>query len=218
MPMRFRSILTTARFNRFLYRFIRIYSRTFRLKIENEARWMHLISSGKPVLLCAWHQQFFSAIRHFKGYAKYRPALMISRSWDGEIIAAVASQTGWQTVRGSSSRGGRSALRAMVSHLESSKLAAHILDGPTGPMGVVKTGVIRIAHGALAVIVPVSVSANQAIYFNSWDRFMLPLPFSRVTLRFGDPVKFAPTKDAKTFEQQRCRLEAIMAPCLITDP
>ncbi len=213
-----KSILADPRFLRFLYHFLRIYGRTFRLRIENEARWQQLIEAGTPVLLCTWHQQFFSAIRHFKRYAKYQPALMISRSRDGAIIAAVAGQSGWKAVRGSSSRGGKPALRSMIRHLECSKLAAHILDGPTGPMGVVKAGAIRLAHVAQATIVPFSISARWALYFNSWDRFMLPLPFSRVTLRFSDPVWFAPTNDPEDFERQRARLEAMMAPYLVNRP
>jgi lysophospholipid acyltransferase (LPLAT)-like uncharacterized protein len=175
-----------------------------------------LIDAGTPVLLCTWHQQFFSAIRHFRTYAKYRPALMISRSRDGAIIAAVARRTGWATVRGSSSRGGKSALRAMIRHMKKRHLGAHILDGPTGPIGVVKAGIIRMAHESHAVIVPFSVTASRALYFNSWDRFMLPLPFSRVTLRFTEPVRLTPTTDPSTFEGQRARLEAMMAPSLIT--
>ncbi len=210
------SIMATPSFQRWLYRFIHIYSRTLRLRIENESRWQQLIDQGTPVLLCTWHQQFFTAIRHFKRYAKYQPALMISRSRDGAIIAAVARQTGWKTIRGSSSRGGKSALRSMIHHLECFKLAAHILDGPTGPMGVVKAGAIRLAHAARATIVPFSVSAHRALYFNSWDRFMLPLPFSRVTLKFGDPIRFTPTSDPEAFERQRVRLEAILAPSLAT--
>jgi lysophospholipid acyltransferase (LPLAT)-like uncharacterized protein len=104
----------------------------------------------------------------------------------------------------------------MIRHLEGSRLAAHILDGPTGPMGIVKAGAIRLAHAAQATIVPFSVSARRAIYFNSWDRFMLPLPFSRVTLKFGAPVQFASTNDPEIFEKQRVRLEAMMAPFLVT--
>ena len=156
-----KSILAAPTFHRFLYHFVRIYSGTFRFEIENEARWRQLIDKGTPVLLCGWHQQFFSAIRPFKRYAKYHPALMISRSQDGAIIAAVARQTGWETVRGSSSRGGKPALSSMIRHLERSNLAAHILDGPTGPIGVVKAGAIRLAHAAQATIVPVSVSARR---------------------------------------------------------
>jgi lysophospholipid acyltransferase (LPLAT)-like uncharacterized protein len=209
-------ILASPIFHRVLYLFIRFYSRTFRLRVVNEARWQKTLADGSPVLLCAWHQQFFGAIRHFKNYAPYRPQLMISQSRDGSIIAAVAHQSGWQTARGSSSRGGKTALRAMITHLKASNLGAHILDGPTGPMGVVKAGAIRLAHASRAAIVPVSISAKRAFYFNSWDRFMLPAPFSRVVLTFGDPVRFEPTDDPEAFEAQRLRLEAIMAPLLIT--
>jgi lysophospholipid acyltransferase (LPLAT)-like uncharacterized protein len=211
------SILAAPNFHRFLYHFIRIYSGSFRFEIQNETRWRQLIEMGTPVLLCTWHQQFFAAISPFKRYAKYRPALMISRSRDGAIIAAVARRTGWKTVRGSSSRGGKSALRSMIRHLEESKLAAHILDGPTGPIGVVKAGAIRLAHAAQATIVPFSVSANRAHYFSSWDRFMLPMPFSRVILRFGDPLRFSPTRDPVAFEEQRARLETTLAPFLIAN-
>jgi lysophospholipid acyltransferase (LPLAT)-like uncharacterized protein len=91
-------------------------------------------------------------------------------------------------------------------------MGAHILDGPTGPIGVVKAGVIRMAHESHAVIVPFSVTANRALVFKSGDRFMLPLPFSRVTLRFDEPVRLAPTTDPKTFERQRARIEAMMSP------
>ena len=161
-------ILATRALHRCLYHFIRIYSGTFRFRIENEARWRQLTDKGTPMLLCAWHQQFFSAIRPFKRYAKYQPALRISRSRDGAIVAAVARQTGWKTVRGSSSRGGKPALRAMISHLECSRLAGHILDEPTGPIGGVKAGVIRLAHAAQATIIPFSISAGWPLYFNSW--------------------------------------------------
>jgi hypothetical protein len=205
-----RAILSASLFHRFLHLIISTYSRTLQLKIENEADWQHLVDNGTPVLLCAWHQQFFSAIRPFERYQKYRPALMISQSRDGSIIAAVARHSGWIPVRGSSSRGGRGALRDMIRHLESNKLAAHILDGPTGPIGVVKAGAVRLAHAAHAVIIPFSVSARRAWFFNSWDRFMLPLPFSKVTLTFGQPVRFTPTDDRQIFERQRSRLEAMM--------
>jgi len=209
--------LASPTVHRWLYLFIRLYSRTFRLRVVNENRWQQIVAAGSPVLLCAWHQQFFGAIRHFRNYKRYRPALMISKSRDGSIIAAVAHHSGWRTARGSSSRGGKSALRAMIVHLQTSGLGAHILDGPTGPIGVVKAGAIRLAHASRAVIVPVSVSASRAFYFNSWDRFMLPAPFSRVTLTFGDPVRLSPTKDPDMFERQRSRLEAIMTPHLILD-
>jgi lysophospholipid acyltransferase (LPLAT)-like uncharacterized protein len=69
---------------------------------------------------------------------------------------------------------------------------------------------IRIAHAADAVIVPFYIIADQAWYFKSWDRFMLPKPFSRVTLRFGDMIRLPATDDEEEFEAQRVEVEKIM--------
>jgi len=170
--------------------------------------------NGGVVLLCAWHQQFFSAIRPFKKYKTFNPGIMISQSRDGEIVAKIALRSGWNPVRGSSSKGGMEALRKMIAHLKKKKLALHIIDGPKGPSGIVKPGVIRLAHAADAVIVPFSVSAKKAWYFNSWDKFLLPKPFSKVILRFGEMIKFDRVKDREILERQRMRLEEIMLPAL----
>ena len=195
-----------------LFRLIRIYSWTFKVKVINEKEWIEYLGKGGKVLICAWHQQFFSAIRHFKQYEKYNPSLMISKSKDGEIIAGVAKRTGWYTARGSSSRGGGEALHDMIGRLKKFGLAGHIVDGPRGPAGKVKPGVIRLAHGTGSLIVPCYASADRAWYINSWDKFMLPKPFAKVTLHFGEMIKFDPTENNEDFEKQRQHLENIMRP------
>jgi lysophospholipid acyltransferase (LPLAT)-like uncharacterized protein len=170
--------------------------------------------NGGVVLLCTWHQQFFSAILPFKNYKTFNPSIMISQSRDGEIVAKIALRSGWNPVRGSSSKGGMEALKKMITHLKEKKLAAHIVDGPNGPLGIIKPGVIRLAHSTDAVIVPFSVSAEKAWYFNSWDKFLLPKPFSKVFLRFGKMIKLDRVKDKEIFERQRMRLEEVMLPTL----
>ncbi|MFC1859042.1 lysophospholipid acyltransferase family protein [Thermodesulfobacteriota bacterium] len=207
-------LFTTELFISFFYRFNRIYSWTFRLKVENEKEWMDYLKNGGTVLLCTWHQQFFSAIRHFQNYKVFNPSIMISQSKDGEIVAGVAKRTGWHPVRGSSSKGGKRALRNMIDNFKKTKLASHIVDGPRGPSGKVKAGVIRLAHVANAVIVPFYVSAENGWHFNSWDEFLLPKPFSKVSLRFGKMIKFESVKDEDSFEKQRKQLEDIMLPAL----
>lgn len=193
-----------------LYHFIRLYSLLFRFRVENEKQWMAHYKKGGAVILCVYHQQFVSAIRYFKGYQQYKPGLMISQSRDGEVIAGVANRTGWVTVRGSSTRGGVAALKMMIDHLKENRLAAHIVDGPRGPVFKVKAGVLRMAHESNAVIVPFYTASNNAWYFNSWDRFMLPKPFSKVILRYGDMIKFKPPATPEEFETQRQSLEDIM--------
>lgn len=214
MTKKINRILTSGAFLCFLYRFIRAYAWTFRLTVENEKGWMDILAKGDKVLLCAWHQQFFGAIRHFRNYRHLRPCLMISRSKDGEIIAGVAERTGWIPVRGSSSRGGREAMKEIIAKLNETGLAAHIVDGPQGPAGVVKNGLIAIAQATGAAIVPLYVSADRAWYFHSWDRFMLPKPFSRVAIRFDDPIRLPPAENETAFETQRDFVEERMLPHL----
>ena len=203
-------VILSKPFLAFLYRFIRAYAWTFRLEVENEAPWMTHLQNGGRVILCTWHQQFFAAIRHFQNYRAHRPGLMISLSKDGKIIASVAKRTGWEPVRGSSSRGGIAAMRELIGILRRTRLAGHIVDGPRGPAGIVKSGLIRIAHAADAAIVPFYVSADRAWYFNSWDRFMLPKPFSRIRLRFDEMTRLAATEDEAEFEAQRAAVEQTM--------
>ena len=206
------AITTSKPFLGLLYRLIRMYGRTFRLTIENENAWLEYLQNGGAVVLCTWHQQFFAVIRYFQNYRGYHPGLMISQSRDGKIIAGVAARSGWYPVRGSSSRGGGEAFRQMTQHLQETGLAAHIVDGPKGPAGIVKPGVIHLAHAAGAVIVPFYVSADKAWHFNSWDRFFLPRPFAHVTLRFGEMLKLDAVERKEDFEKYRLRLETIMLP------
>ena len=140
---------------------------------------------------------------------------MISQSRDGEIIAGVANLSGWHTVRGSSSKDGAAALQRMIQRLTETGLAAHILDGPRGPAGIVKRGAIYLAVGAEAVMVPVTAVSENAWHFKSWDRFMLPKPFSRVIIRYGDPILVPCDAHDDAIEEQRKYLQDIMLPALI---
>ncbi len=213
MFKRLKPIIYTRPFMVFAYYFIRCYASTFRLTVENEGPWMALVKAKKPVLLVLWHQQFFSAIRYFKTYSKFNPGLMISKSKDGELISSVANRTGWYTPRGSSSRGGKDALKAMIDHIQMYKFGAHVLDGPRGPIGRVKAGVIKMALETGAVVVPFYADADAAWFFNSWDRFMLPKPFTRVRIRYADPIRLE-LDDNTDFEGLRNRLEEEMRPGL----
>jgi len=193
---------------------IRLYCATFRLKVENETEWLNYLEQGGRVLLCGWHQQFFAGIRFFKKYKKYKPALMSSKSLDGQIAAGVAKRVGFHTVWGSSSKSASAALKEMILRLKDYRFALHILDGPRGPAGVVKAGAIAIAHGAGAVIVPGVIIVDRAWYLHSWDRFMIPKPFARVTIKYLPKLELPPEMNKAEYENQRKRLEMILQPYL----
>ena len=206
----YREAFTSPVLHRFLYRMVGAYTATFRITFTNERSWVDIVNGGGRVVLCVWHQQFFSLIRPFERYAVHRPALMISRSRDGELIAGVARRCGWHTVRGSSSKGGKAALKDMIRHMRAHRLAGHVVDGPQGPMGRVKAGAIYLALAARAVIVPVTVTPDRAWFFNSWDRFFIPKPFSRVRVHFGPLIRLERPRTEAAFEALRLRVENVM--------
>lgn len=205
MSLKINRILSSSFAQWLVYKFIRMYSLCYRLEVQNEEIWLNdYLNSGERILLCVHHQQFLPAIRYFQKYKQYKPGLMISQSKDGELIAAVANKSGWTTVRGSSSRGGTEALRGMIHHLAEHRLASHIIDGPRGPFGEVKPGAIRLAIAAKSCIVPFYCGADRAWHARSWDRFLIPKPFSKVILRFGEKIEIDQTT---SFEEQKMMLQ-----------
>ncbi len=214
MFKKIRKIATTKMFGRLIYGLALIYSMTFRVKVVNESQWMDYLEKGGRVLLCCWHQQFFIGVRLIRRYWAYSMTVMISKSTDGEIASRVAESAKIFPVRGSSSRGGGPALKEMINRLRQHRLALHLLDGPRGPAGEVKPGAIAIADAADAAIVPVHVRADRAWYMRSWDQYMVPKPFARVTVTFCPVRILEPIQSAEDFERQRKLLEDTLLPYL----
>ena len=197
------------------YGILRTYGRSFRIMVINEEPWMDYLRKGGSVLLCGWHQQFFATVAYFQKFKEFSPSLMISQSNDGDIGAGICRRAGWRPIRGSSSQGGLKALRRIIGELRRSRLAGHIVDGPRGPAGIVKPGTITLALAARAVIVPVSISADRAWFFNSWDRFMLPKPFAEIRFAFGAMIHPDGPEGKADVEVWRRRLESVMRPYLM---
>ena len=133
--------------------------------------------------------------------------MMVSQSRDGDIIARVAHDQGIAAVRGSTSRGGTGAIRALARAMKEHGLAGGITpDGPRGPRCVLQPGALLAARLAGALIVPVGLGFSRKKVFASWDAFQLPSPFARARLVFGEPVE-PPAGDGATFEWRAIELE-----------
>jgi len=139
------------------------------------------------VVAATWHR---GAIFLVWFLGKFHPMIMFSRSRDGELITRLAEQFGVIPIRGSSSRGGKDAWRGMLDFLSgpSPRKAATVLDGPRGPRCVAKKGMVVLAKEAGVPLMPIAVSACPALTLKkTWDRTLIPLPFSRVTVIFREP-------------------------------
>ncbi|HSO20302.1 MAG TPA: lysophospholipid acyltransferase family protein [Desulfosarcina sp.] len=184
---------------------VRLISSTYRYRLVETENEQQAIDRHGSVVYASWHQRFFPGITFF---ATRKPiAIMISRSRDGEMIARVVDILGWRSVRGSSTRGGVQALKTIHTLTREGYRIGHIVDGPQGPFGEIKPGLITIAQFAGVPIVPVIMSAQRRWVFNSWDRFMVPKPFSRIFVRFAPPISVPRRLDATAFESLRQEIE-----------
>ncbi|HEV8268858.1 MAG TPA: lysophospholipid acyltransferase family protein [Thermoanaerobaculia bacterium] len=141
----------------------------------------------RPVLHAIWHQRMLLGILRFPFT---RTVTMASRSKDGEVIARFLGFWGFRAVRGSSSRGGGPALKEMIELLKGTGgWAALTPDGPRGPARRSKAGIAYLSAAVGAPALPVGASARRARFLRSWDRYLVPLPFSSCAVVFGPPVE-----------------------------
>jgi len=192
------------------YWILRLYLLMVRIRIFHEEELLDHLHRGGKGIVAVWHQRISPVIGYARRFREFTPVAMISQSRDGDLIADVARRLNFRPVRGSSSRGGREALAAMVAELSAHPLAVHAVDGPQGPRGLVKAGIIRMAQLSGAPIIPVYISVNRAWILRSWDRFLIPKPFSTVWVRWDEPIPVPATLDNDAFEALRLEIEKRM--------
>ena len=201
----------------FIYRYLIPYgglllvkalSATYRVRLYHPENEKDILDQHHSLIYASWHQRFFPGITFFS--SRKPIAIMISQSRDGEMVARVVDILGWRSVRGSSTRGGVAALKKLKDLARDGYKIGHIVDGPKGPFGKIKPGLLRIAQVAGKPIVPTIVSAQTKWVFNSWDRFMVPKPFSRVIIRFGEAIEVPADLDSERFERKRLDVEQRM--------
>jgi len=161
--------------------------RSCRMEVRGLEAISEIRNTHKPLLFIFWHRHIFTLIHQFRNSGA-RP--LISHSSDGDLVARVAREFGLNPIRGSSSRGGAAAFLTMMRSLSAADAEVLITaDGPKGPARKLKPGTVELARRTGAWLIPVSWYSRPVKVFNrSWDRFLLPLPFARIILSFGDPV------------------------------
>jgi hypothetical protein len=140
----------------------------------------------KPVIYAFWHRAVFASAWLWR---KTGLAVMVSRSFDGEYIARTIERFGFVAIRGSSSRGGAQALLGMRTQLEHGNAVVFTIDGPRGPRYVAKPGPVLLARASAAPIAAFYVAIDKPWVLNTWDRLMIPRPFSKVLVRFSAKMR-----------------------------
>ena len=154
---------------------------------------------------CFWHRCLIPCACYFHG--QFEPAVLISRSFDGELIARIIERLGFLTARGSSTRSGGSGLFALAKAVERGNPAVFTADGPRGPIYKAKPGAIKLAQLTGYAIGIFYAHPEKAWELRSWDRFLIPKPFSRVAISWGRQVEVPQTDDPIALEAKRVEVE-----------
>ena len=189
---------------------------TTRWRRVNPAAMEAFFNDGGKHLACIWHGRFALVHKLWKFGPGTKPAkFLISRSREGGLVAWVSRTVGAEVVRGSAAKrgqqkGGTEATREMARHLDGGGVMGMTPDGPRGPRMRAKRGPVQLAKIAGASLVPITWATSNRFVFDSWDKFILPLPFGRGALIWGDAIPVPEDADAAQMEAIRLKLEIEM--------
>jgi lysophospholipid acyltransferase (LPLAT)-like uncharacterized protein len=164
---------------------LHVLARSWRIRWANPEVLGELRARRQPVIFACWHGELLPLLWFHRGQGI---SVLVSEHSDGEIIARIAQRIGFDPVRGSTSRGGGRALLSMVRVLGAGGDVAITPDGPRGPAHSYAPGALIAAQRAGVPILPAAVHVDRAWRLRSWDRFLIPRPFARVTIAYGPPT------------------------------
>lgn len=182
---------------------------TWRVRIIEPASFKAALADGRPMVLAHWHGDELGILHLLR---RYKVAVMTSTSKDGELMDRVVRLFGSQTSRGSSTRGGASALKGILRLARTGWRPSVAVDGPKGPYHKVKPGVFEISKVIGGEIFPITVDCDRKYVFEkAWNKTFLPLPFARVVVVWGEGLP-AVNRDADSRDPELAkRLEDAIA-------
>ena len=202
-----RSALFQAVLARLVAFYIQLFGKTCRWQVELPAESRALLEKNPNVIGCFWHGRMLMMCHAWPYGPKDKFHMLISTHRDGRFIADAIQKIGFQTVSGSSRRGGGSALVGLTHILRQGGAVGITPDGPRGPRMRAKVGAIKAAQLSGVPVLPVSGSLRHARFLRSWDRFCLPRPFSRGVILWGAPIDVPRDADDSLLEDKRRELE-----------
>jgi lysophospholipid acyltransferase (LPLAT)-like uncharacterized protein len=193
-----------------VFALIRTVSATLRYRWNDSSGYINAPVLPRPAIYCVWHNRLALSMPAYFSYVKKFSrvpgmAAMVSASKDGGFLTGILECFNVQPVRGSSSRRGPQALLELTTWAERGYDLAITPDGPRGPCYVVQEGVMSLAQVTGLPIVPVTYNLGWKIRVKSWDRFQIPLPFSRCEMIYAKPI-FVP-REATDAEREKLRLQ-----------
>ena len=187
-----------------IYIFLIFLKTTSRTEHINRESILDKWEKGENFIVCFWHGRLLMMpFANKRGRGK----VLISRHRDGEFIAKVINFFKLGTIRGSYRKGSVSSLREILFNLKHGFDIAITPDGPKGPKYKVKRGIIELSKLTGKATLPITYSAGKKITFKSWDSFIVPYPFSKISFLWGDPIYVSKDASAQEIEAKRVKLE-----------
>lgn len=183
---------------------VSLLARSWRTETRHEERWTALRDARLPHVFLLWHDALLPLLWHHRGRGV---TIVVSEARDGQYLADFARRIGYREARGSSTRGGVRALVGAVKALRAGGAAAFTPDGPRGPRRQLKGGVLVAAQRGGATVVPLHAGADRAWHLRSWDRFLIPKPFARVRIAYGEPFEVAEGEAGLAAAERRAQAE-----------
>ena len=190
---------------RIVWSLLWVFGRSWRFEVIAEEGVTPVLFGEKPgpEIYCFWHQCVLPCTVYFR---KSNAVILISRSFDGELITRILKLFGFDAVRGSSSRGAREGLLGLKHVIETGRTAIFTADGPLGPIYQTKMGPIKLAQTTGAPIGAFHLQPERAWVINSWDRFLIPKPFTRIIVSWAQWTHVPTDFPAEQFETRRQQL------------
>lgn len=189
---------------------IRAFSLTMSKKIYGLHPFLEALESDKPVILAFWHGRLLMLPIFYERYIPYEINMLVSLHTDGQIISKTIESFGIYSIRGSSRRGGKAAVLNMIRMLKNGNTVGFTPDGPRGPGEEAKRGTIEVAYAVKAVVFPVTYAASMQKKLWTWDKFVIPFPFSRLVFVVGDPIELSGNETKEEREALLLELSARM--------
>ena len=191
-----------------LFGVVYLWCMTLRSKNLNEEEENHFKNLTGPYILTLWHGRIFYLFYYLRRHPDY--FLLISPSEDGDLLARLARLMGYSVIRGSTYKKAVSAARSLIKVLRRNQRIIIIADGSRGPRCVAQPGSVQLAGITGAPIFPMTFGTKNKVVLNSWDQFVIPLPFTRCPLNFSSPISLPPKSSEQIIEEKRLELENVL--------
>ena len=189
------------------WKIVLLWCQSLRVKKNHNEKFDELRKENKKFVLAFWHGSMLV------GWFLHRPgknekvSALVSKSNDGEYLSTMMERWGFTMIRGSSHIGGKEAMQLMVDEVNSGSSICITPDGPRGPRHEMKMGAVRLAQKTQTPLVLVGIAMKKRKLLNSWDKFEVPMPYSKVEICYSEPIMVPEVLNGESLDEFKMQMQ-----------